>query len=44
LGVPAGDAWGTPKTEELPGATPPATASPTPAAKPDTGKVNLDEW
>lgn len=37
--APAGDAWGTPKADELPG------AAATPAApKTDTGKVNLDEW
>lgn len=50
--APPGDAWGNPKADELPGATPPAASapaspaasSPTPAAQPDTGKVNLDEW
>lgn len=39
--APAGDAWGTPKAEELPSSTP---ASSAPTSKPDTGKVNLDEW
>jgi hypothetical protein len=42
--TPAGDAWGNPKADELPGATPPAATPSTPAAKPDTGKVDLDEW
>lgn len=46
--APAGDAWGTSDPTptppaDLPGAAP-ATAPPTPAAQPDTGKVNLDEW
>lgn len=45
--VPAGETWGTPKTEE-PASTPsssgtPASSDPAKAAA-DTGKVNLDEW